>query len=113
MITAKDYEYFIRSNAAFKDVVSVKCMNNWEYIATFFKWLYYYGINYNKTLRSDEFGKKRPATIVSDAYYYLQQQRIESNDYKFVDAADACNIYLWMELQDNEGMSLKNSTIDD
>ena len=113
LITAKDYEYFIRSNAAFKDVVSVKCMNNWEYIATFFKWLYYYGINYNKTLRSDKFGKKRPTTTVSDAYYYLQQQRIESNDYKFVDAADACNIYLWMELQDNEGMSLKNSTIDD
>lgn len=113
LITAKDYEYFIKNTAEFKDVVSVKCMNNWEYIATFFKWLYYYGINYNQTLRSDLIGKLRPATTVSDAFYYLQQQRIESNGYKFADAADACNVYLWMELVDNDNIDQKNMEIDD
>ena len=113
LITAKDYQYFIKNNPKFSDVVSVKCMNNWEYMTSFFKWLYYYGINYNKVLRSDEIGKKRPNTTISDAFYYLQQQRVESNEYKFVDAADACNIYLWMELQDNDNISIKNQYIDD
>lgn len=39
LITAADYEYYIK-NSYPSDIVDVKCMNNWEYVALFYRWLY-------------------------------------------------------------------------
>lgn len=38
LITRSDYEYWVKANQ--NGVVDVKCMNNWEYLATFYRWLY-------------------------------------------------------------------------
>jgi hypothetical protein len=57
LITKNDYEYFFR-NMVDKGVVDVKCMNNWEYMSTFFSWLY-------------RLGKENHG----DASYYLNETR--------------------------------------
>ena len=50
LVTRFDYEYYLRntgigSSIVGADIVDAKCMNNWEYLASFFKWLYDLGSN--------------------------------------------------------------------
>lgn len=79
LVTKSDYEYFIKTYPAFNSSVSdVVCMNNWEYISTFFKWLYDLGVKSDKNSRK-----------------YLNQNRLIKSNYKIADAADANNVYLW------------------
>jgi hypothetical protein len=45
LITKKDYEYFIKSyGEVFSGVTDVKCMNNWDYMTTLYRWLFNLGI---------------------------------------------------------------------
>lgn len=79
LVTKSDYEYFIKTYPSFNSMVSdVVCMNNWEYISTFFKWLYDLGVKSDKNSRK-----------------YLNQNRLIKTNYKIADAADANNVYLW------------------
>lgn len=79
LVTKSDYEYFIKSYPAFESQFSdIVCMNNWDYICSFFKWLYDMGI------KSDNNPRK-----------YLNQNKLIKSDYKIADAADANNVYLW------------------
>lgn len=89
LITKRDYEYFIRSNSgmiANTAVADVKCMNNWDYLATFYKWLYYLGGN------PAPFTGKQP-----DWKRYLKQSRIIQGGYEYVDSADSNNLYIWIQ----------------
>lgn len=79
LVTKSDYEYFIKSypnfNSDFSDVI---CMNNWDYICSFFKWLYDLGIKSS-----------------NDSRKYLNHNKLIKSDYKIADASDSNNIYLW------------------
>lgn len=101
LITKKDYEFFIKANNSdmFAGVVDVKCMNNWDYLTTFYRWLYNIGLN------PIEYSKR-----VGNAYQYISKSRLIQNGYEYVDAADANNIYLWIASQnDNDILNFKVS----
>lgn len=94
LITKNDYEYFFR-NMVDKGVVDVKCMNNWEYMSTFFSWLY-------------RLGKENHG----DASYYLNETRFTgyfgNSANALTDAADQNNVYLWIKTE-NENSNIKSS----
>ena len=59
-------------------------MNNWEYLASFQKWLYECGINYHQD-------------VSNPGRYYFTENKFTKNGFDMVDAADANNIYLWIQ----------------
>lgn len=44
LVTAYDYEYYVK-NRFIGNIIDVKCQNNWEYISTFYQWLFNIGLN--------------------------------------------------------------------
>ena len=79
LVTKDDYEYYIMNSPYTRGTFSdVKAMNNWEYISTFYKWLFDLGTRFH-----------------GDPRYYLNQNRLVKNDYQIADPADCNNIYLW------------------
>lgn len=95
LVTKNDYEYYIKNTPLFSSAISdVKCMNNWEYISTFYKWLYDLGVRYH-----------------DDPRYYLNQNQLIKNDYKVADPADSNNVYLWCIMNsENQSDDLLNDT---
>lgn len=86
LVTKHDYEYYIKNSQEFiSEIADVICMNNWEYIASFYKWLFNLGITKHKK-----------------SNYYLNQNRIVHGNYEFADPADSNNIYLWVTFTDND-----------
>lgn len=87
LITRQDYEYFIKNNIDLKqhmninNVIDVKCMNNIEYVSSFYKWLY---IN----------GKTR---FPDDPKHYFKQNFWSRTEYQNIDPADQNNVYLWIK----------------
>lgn len=84
LITQEDYEYFIRTNYI-NEVVDVKCQNNFDYISTFFKWLWNIGKNGKLTTH-----EKR-------GDYYIKQDRLFRNNYTYADPSDSNNVYVWLK----------------
>ena len=86
LVTKNDYEYYAKVCPATRGkLLDVKCQNNWEYISTFYKWLYDLGVK-----------------TAGDPTKYLNQNRLVKNDYQVSDPADCNNIYLWcMFAEDN------------
>ena len=81
LVTKEDYEYFLRNSPVFKgEFGNVKCMNNWEYVSTFYRWLYNLGTR-----------------AWGDPRHYLNQNRIVRNYLQIADPADCNNIYLWVK----------------
>lgn len=95
LVTKGDYEYYIKNTPLFSSAISdVKCMNNWEYISTFYKWLYDLGSRYH-----------------NDPRYYLNQNQLIKNDYKVADPADSNNVYLWCIMNStNQSDDILNDT---
>ena len=83
LITIQDYEYFIRTNYI-NDVVDVKCQNNFDYISTFFKWLW--NIGKNGKLNHEKSGT-----------YYIKQDRLQRSNYTYADPSDSNNVYIWLK----------------
>ena len=87
LVTRNDYEYFVKNVVYVRDsipgltVQDVKCMNNTEYMSTFYKWLYLNGKNHHGTGR----------------YYFDQTKFWNRNDFKPADPADANNVYVWIK----------------
>ena len=110
LITKKDYEFFLKANnqpEVFPGVIDAVCMNNWDYMTTFYRWLYNLGINpvrevleSNLNLRKDE--KHRRAL---SGYRYLTKSRLVQAGYMYVDSADANNIYLWIASDSSKNMT--------
>lgn len=88
LVTQRDYEYFLNNSPAFRgSYADVKCMNNWGYMSTFYKWLYEMGKKYQLEINpTDTLGGRR----------FLKQDNILKTSRKFADPADSNNIYLWV-----------------
>lgn len=99
LITTSDYEYYVKNR--FRDnVVDVKCQNNWQYISTFYQWLYNLGIN-GKLTKADN---SAYATRKPYGNYYVNQNKIEKFDFKYADAADGNNVYLWIKMRNDSDL---------
>ena len=95
LITKKDYEYFIKSySEVFQGVTDVKCMNNWDYMTTFYRWLFNLAIQPPNPLPD----------FAPNPYQYLAKSRLTQAGYEYVDAADANNIYLWIKTSNGNNM---------
>ena len=95
LITKDDYEYYVKNRFA-GNIIDVKCQNNWDYISTFFGWLYKLGKS-GVLLDYPEIGKRKEV----DPRYYINQTKLKKYDYKFADAADSNNVYLWVKMQND------------
>lgn len=98
LVTKTDYEYYLKNNAngsqvLGSDIVDVVCMNNWEYMATFYKWLYQLGVNGKLVQYSSYLGNGMTAS----PQRYLSKEHLIRYSYFFADSADANNLYLWMK----------------
>jgi len=100
LVTRTDYEYYLKNahmtNTVGEDVVDVHCMNNWEYMAAFYKWFYDLGANGKLVEYADVLGNG----LKSDPTRYLQKNNFIRYDYFYADAADANNIYIWLKTPD-------------
>lgn len=98
LITAKDTEYYIKTNSAqlgLGRVIDVKCMNNMQYIATLYKWLYENGIK----SQFEESRSAERARGVDPGRYYLDNLTFDRANFKYIDPADANNTYLWIKTE--------------
>lgn len=110
LITKEDYEFLLKSNnfqQVFPGVIDAVCMNNWDYMTTFYLWLYNLGLNpvrevFESELNTslNEVDQRKP-----DGMRYLSKTRLVQSGYMFVDSADANNIYLWIASDAREEMS--------
>ena len=98
LITARDTEYYVKAygdTLGLAGVVDVKCMNNMQYVATLYKWLYENGIK-----SKDHPDRKAEAALgVDPGKYYLDNVTFNRANFKYVDPADANNTYLWIKTQ--------------
>lgn len=87
LVTQRDYEYYMKNSPQFRGVFAdIKCMNNWGYMSTFYKWLYDLGLKYRNTIDdSDKLGGRR----------FLTSDRLLKSGRRYADPADSNNIYLW------------------
>lgn len=69
LVTANDFDSFMKTYHS-SDIYDVLTMNNWTYLAEFYKWLY----DYNK--------------LTID---------IRKDGYEYVDACDFNNVYIWLK----------------
>jgi len=76
------------------NVIDVKCQNNWDYISTFYGWLY--NLGKNGVLTDPAYNVRK-----SDPRYYIKEARMTKYDYKFADPADENNVYLWVKMQND------------
>lgn len=83
LITQDDYVYYLRQR--YKDnIIDIHTMNNWEYISIFYKWLY-------------DIGRDKR----NDGKYYLNENNLIKYDYKYADACDSNNVYLWVKMKND------------
>ena len=98
LVTRFDYEYYLRntgigSSIVGADIVDAKCMNNWEYLASFFRWLYDLGVNGKHIVYQSYLGNDLKASPTR----YLQRSNFTRHEYFYADSADANNLYLWLK----------------
>ena len=94
LVTQRDYEYYLNNSPFFRGkYADVKCMNNWGYMSTFYKWLYEMGCKYKQLNPLDTIGGRR----------FLQQDNVLKTSRQFADPADSNNIYLWVVPKTTDG----------
>ena len=115
LITAKDTEFYIKNygdQLGLAGIIDVKCMNNMQYVASLYKWLYENGI------KSKDEPSRATERIqgIDPGKYYLDNVVFNRNNFKYVDPADANNTYLWIKtesaMQDEQIVKMQ-STIND
>lgn len=102
LVSKSDYEYYIK-NRYKENIIDVKCQNNWDYISTFYGWLYKLG----KIGVRVEYSQR-----ASNPQYYIQQDKILKHDYFYADPADENNVYLWIKMQNLQDTWKKTLDID-
>jgi hypothetical protein len=80
-ITTADYTSYVKSKF-YNDLTDVVVMNNFKYIATFFKWLWFLGLN-----KCGDPRKWINSSLSSKGTY----------GYTYADAADSNNVYIWIK----------------
>ena len=98
LVTKVDYEYYLKNNAngisiVGSDIVDAKCMNNWEYLATFYKWLYQLGT----TGKNVQYATYLGNGLEPNPQRYLIKENFVRYNYFYADSADANNLYLWLK----------------
>lgn len=80
LVTKEDYEFFVMNEPSISGMFnSVKVMNNWEYVATFYRWLNQLGITNHDNPR-----------------FYLNPARFTKyGGASLSDAVDSNNVYIW------------------
>jgi len=80
LVTKEDYEFFIMNEPSINGMFnSVKVMNNWEYAATFYRWLNQLGVTKHNNPR-----------------FYLNPARFTKyGGASLSDAVDSNNVYVW------------------
>lgn len=80
LVTKEDYEFFVMNEPSIAGMFnSVKVMNNWEYVATFYRWLNQLGVTKHDNPR-----------------YYLNPARFTKyGGASLSDAVDSNNVYVW------------------
>ena len=80
LVTKDDYEFFMMNEPSISGVFnSVKVMNNWEYVSTFYRWLNQLGVTKHDNPR-----------------YYLNPARFTKYGGAYLsDAVDSNNVYIW------------------
>lgn len=92
LVTQRDYEYYLNNSPYFRGkYADVKCMNNWGYMSTFYKWLYEMGCKYKDLDPGDTQGGRR----------FLRQDNVLKTSRQYADPADSNNIYLWIVPNDD------------
>ena len=84
-------------------------MNNMQYVATLYKWLYENGIK-----SKDHPDRKAEAGLgVDPGKYYLDNVTFNRANFKYIDPADANNTYLWIKtesaMQDEQVVKMQES----
>ena len=117
LITKQDYEFMLKANNApqiFPGVIDAVCMNNWDYMTTFYRWLYNLGLNPVEEVFNSDFNlnadDSHKRTV--NGYRYLSKARLIQSGYKFVDSSDANNIYLWIASDSPRDMKQIKSNFD-
>lgn len=110
LITKEDYEFFFKANnqpEVFPGVIDVVCMNNWDYMTTFYRWLYNLGLNPIKEVFESDHNLRKEDYLQRkrDGYRYLSKARLVQAGYMYVDSADANNIYLWIASDNTKQMT--------
>lgn len=112
LVTRFDYEYYIKNarNSATIfgfDVIDAKCMNNWEYMTSFYKWLYTMG----ESGKLIQYSDKLPASrrVKSNPRRYINKGLFARNEYFYADSADANNLYIWLK-SSNDDFDVQNAT---
>lgn len=82
LVTKEDYEFFIMNEPSISGVFnSVKVMNNWEYVSTFYRWLHQLG-------NTEKHGY--------NPRFYLNPARFTKyGGASLSDAVDSNNVYIW------------------
>ena len=80
LVTKEDYEFYIMNEPSISGMFnSVKVMNNWEYVATFYRWLNQLGVKNHDNPR-----------------FYLNPARFTKyGGAALSDAVDSNNVYIW------------------
>lgn len=80
LVTKEDYEFFVMNEPSISGMFnSVKVMNNWEYVATFYRWLNQLGVTKHNNPR-----------------FYLNPARFTKyGGASLSDAVDSNNVYIW------------------
>lgn len=80
LVTKEDYEFFVMNEPSINGMFnSVKVMNNWEYVATFYRWLNQLGVTKHDNPR-----------------FYLNPARFTKyGGASLSDAVDSNNVYIW------------------
>lgn len=91
-ITTDDYVSYIKTNF-FSDIIDVVVMNNYQYMAKFYKWLWFLG---REKLNNPK--KWINASLSSCGTY----------GYKYADAADSNNVYIWIKQNSDSASVGKN-----
>lgn len=101
LVSKSDYEYYVKNR--FKDnIIDVKCQNNWDYISTFYGWLYKLGkIGVRTEYDTLRLGKGGRSKREPNPTYYINQSKLLKFDYYYADPADENNVYLWIKMQNN------------
>ena len=80
LVTKEDYEFFLMNEPSISGMFnSVKVMNNWEYVSTFYRWLNQLGVTKHDNPR-----------------FYLNPARFTKyGGASLSDAVDSNNVYIW------------------
>ena len=82
LVTTSDWTYFVK-NRFRSSITDVCCQNNWEYMSTFYRWLFDIGVKQHNNPR-----------------HYIDKKKVVKHA-QYSDASDTNNVYLWIKMKND------------